>query len=280
MKNFLILIFFICIAAAGTGCGRVQPHKDFGNRPSRIFPDSDNYFTFFVDEYVAACQKLYINPEICEDARDIPINFLSHEKIAEIFGREDIRGYAAYTPEGSEILISENQRNVDYFSMLGLIFHELGHAHLGRGHNEDVDIYKNRFQPLSIMFPWGFENGFFSDFLNLYTIELFTKQNFVAGVLKNNPSSALRFHIGDECDEISLKSNTLDEFTDSGYIRTFLNDNATPLESYEYFLEQTGENSFEWKRKLLPAPRQFNLNFTTRKITTSTGVTCKLQIER
>lgn len=95
-----------------------------------------------------------------------------------IFGDlSDIRvGVCTLYSNGNwEIIIDkEYWENTSRESRIGLIFHELGHCILHRGHEEQFIITEHNYQvPKSLMYPYNFYNKQYSFMWDYYSKELF-----------------------------------------------------------------------------------------------------------
>lgn len=71
-----------------------------------------------------------------------------------------------------------NSKNTSELNKIGLIFHELGHCVLNRGHIKDkmkANMYGYDYSvPVSIMYPYNFFSDFYKPLEDYYMEELFT----------------------------------------------------------------------------------------------------------
>lgn len=80
-----------------------------------------------------------------------------------------------YSNGNWEVKVDRNYwREASKESRIGLIFHELGHCILHRGHEEQYIVTPNNYQvPKSLMYPYNFYDIEYSFMWNYYSSELF-----------------------------------------------------------------------------------------------------------
>lgn len=152
MKTLLLLILL-------AGCGQL-PFKDVIHNPHNKDPRKHRTTDPAFEEFV-----LEFEFEYEEEIGDIPINF------ADLEGN---KAGVCYTWSSGYAEIEINKKmwpNLSYDRKLALIFHELGHCELGRGHRDDQHDSDNC--PKSIMNWMLVRQNCMDKYINDYLLEMF-----------------------------------------------------------------------------------------------------------
>jgi hypothetical protein len=163
----LRLILTITFMLAFTSCGKLLGNDHVNKDAKRQYSTTNSVFNSYIATYEAQGKAQLKTDNF--NVGDIPINFGDTED-------DKYDGVCFTYPNGDkEIIIkkswwdktSETQKEL-------MIFHELGHCHLGRTHDEQVVNHEGRDIPVTIMNPTIPLSSWYNEYKDGYITEFFT----------------------------------------------------------------------------------------------------------
>jgi len=161
MRDLLLKHLFIATAMLlVSSCGKDPFGTDTVYTSKVYFETRDPFFEEYMKEFESDCGE-FMDKGFCGRVMDIPINFVSHEKMMEITGggNSSVIGLCISNGRRSEILISRRVEEYSYESMRHLVWHEIGHSHyFDKGHDDSDRGYHNVAMPSTIMNSYIFDS--------------------------------------------------------------------------------------------------------------------------
>ena len=168
MREYLIILFTaLFLSSCGLPLPFVSDKVPKNEGDERLHESSDQTFSSYVEKYEQ--QGRAITGDSNFKVEDIPINFGDTENPA-------FQGVCFEYPDGKkEIIIRKSWwDNVDQKYRESLLFHELGHCHLGREHlDQEVQVSNNN-KKVSLMNSIIVMPRDFQEHESQYLYELFT----------------------------------------------------------------------------------------------------------
>lgn len=172
---FPALLLMMIIGMLSTSCGQMKLPVALDVKVAKgvkKYSSSDTYFHDYIHTYIEACEIYYSEPEKCDEALHIPVNFDNYLTNRCNISNNTI-GCCYRWDNGPEITIHTSQIQQTFLEKLILIAHEMGHCHLGLEHDDEVMVAMSLYIKKSIMHSYA--GGYDENLLPQYFKELFTK---------------------------------------------------------------------------------------------------------